>query len=288
MMALKAFLARQPVAAYFVLTFAVSWGGVLLAIGGPAGMTGVKAQDNPRFPLALLAMVAGPSVTGLVLTGLIDGRAGLREVRSRLLKWRVSARWYAVALLAAPLLATVVTLTLSSLSTGFLPGIARSQDRAALVFLGLVVGMTAGAFEELGWTGFAIPRLRRRYGVLAAGLIVGVLWSGWHFLVVAWGIGDRAGTVPVALFMIVDGLAGLPAFRVLMVWVYDRTQSLCVAILMHLSITASTFILTPQTTGPSLLVYGVAFAAAVWLVLAVISVANRGQLSRPLRRTTWA
>ena len=58
--------------------------------------------------------------------------------------------------------------------------------------------------------------------------------------------------------------------------------------LMHVRITACTLILTPQTTGPSLLAYGVAFAAAVWFVLAVISVANSGQLSRPLRRTTWA
>jgi len=284
---MKAFLTRHPVVAYFVLTFAISWGGVLLVIGGPAGMAGVKAQDNPLFPFAVLAMVAGPSVTGIVLTGLIDGKTGLRALRSRLFTWRVGASWYAVALLAAPLLATSVALILSPVSTAFLPGISLSQDKAALVLLGLVVGVTAGFFEELGWTGFAIPRLKQRHGVLATGLIAGVLWSAWHLLVVAWGIGDRAGTIPVALFMIVDGLAGLPAFRILMVWVYDRTESLCVAILMHASLTACTLVLTPQTTGPSLLAYGVAFAAAVWLVLGVISVAN-GQLSRSLRRTRWA
>jgi len=288
MIAMKAFLTRHPVAAYFVLTFAISWGGVLLVIGGPAGMTGVKAQDNLLFPLAVLAMVAGPSVTGLVLTGLIDGKAGLRELRFRLLTWRIGARWYAVALLAAPLLATAVALVLLPLSPEFLPGISLSNDRAALALVGLVVGVTAGFFEELGWTGFAIPRLKRRHGVLATGLITGVLWSAWHLLVVAWGIGDRAGTIPVALFMIVDGLAGLPAFRVLMVWVYDRTESLFVAMLMHVSITACTLILTPQTTGPFLLAYGVAFAAAVWLVLAAIGLANSGQLSRPMRRTSWA
>jgi hypothetical protein len=86
--------------------------------------------------------------------------------------------------------------------------------------------------------------------------------------------------------MIVDGLAGLPAFRVLMVWVYAGTESLFVAILMHVSLTACTLVLTPQTTGSSLLAYGVAFAAALWLVLAAIGVANSGQLSRPLRSTT--
>jgi membrane protease YdiL (CAAX protease family) len=104
-------------------------------------------------------MVAGPSVTGLVLTGIIDGKAGLRELRSRLLKWRVDTHWYAVALLASPLLATAVTLLLSPLSPEFLPGVSLSNDKTALVLLGLVVGVTVGFFEELGWTGFAVPRL---------------------------------------------------------------------------------------------------------------------------------
>jgi membrane protease YdiL (CAAX protease family) len=111
-------------------------------------------------------------------------KAGLREFRSRLVTWRAGARWYAVALLGAPLLATTITLTLSLFSLEFLPGIFVTDDKAAVLLLGLVVGLTAAFFEELGWTGFAIPRLRRRSGVLATGLIVGVLWSAWHLLVV--------------------------------------------------------------------------------------------------------
>ena len=275
MTTIQALVARHPVATYFVLTFAISWGGVLLVIGGPSGMTGTKAQDNPLFPFAVLAMLAGPSVTGLLLTALIDGRPGLRECRSRLLTWRVGVRWYAVALLAAPFLATAITLTLSLASYEFLPGIVVTNDRAAVLLLGLVVGLTAGFFEELGWTGFAIPRLKERYGVLATGLIVGVLWSAWHALVVIWGIGDRAGTIPTASFMILDGLGVLPAFRVLMVWVYDRTESLFVGILMHVSITACALVLTPQTTGVLLLAYGLAFAAAMWAIIAAVGVGNR-------------
>ena len=64
MTSIKGFIAGNPVAAYFALTSAISWGGVLLVIGGPAGTTG-KPQDNPLFPFAVLAMLAGPSVTGL-------------------------------------------------------------------------------------------------------------------------------------------------------------------------------------------------------------------------------
>jgi membrane protease YdiL (CAAX protease family) len=282
---LKALITNHAVAAYFILTFAISWGGVLTVVGGPAGLSGPMAQDNPRFPFVVLAMLAGPSVTGLLLTGLVDGRRGLGRFGSRLLEWRVGVRWYAVALLAAPLLATAITLTLSLLSPEFLPTIAVADDKAAVLVLGLVVALTAGFFEELGWTGFAIPRLKMRHGVVVTGLIVGVLWSAWHLLVTIWGVGDRAGTLPLALFLIVDGLAGLPAFRVLMVWVYDRTESLFLGMLMHVSITATTVILTPRTSGLSLLAYGLVFAGAVWAIFAATARARRPPLSRqPLER----
>lgn len=285
MTTIRAFITRHPVATYFALTFAISWGGVLLVIGGPGGMTGVTAQDNPRFPLALLAMIAGPSVSGVLLTGLIHGRAGFREFRSRLLRWRVGARWYAVALLTAPLLSIAVLVTLSLVSPEFLPGIVATDDKAGLVFLGLAVGLSAGIVEELGWTGFAIPHLTPRFGVLATGLIVGMLWSAWHLLAVVWGIGNRAEPLPLALFVTLDGLSFLPAFRVLMVWVYARTESLLVGILMHLSLTACTLTLWPATTGASLLAFDLAVAGSMWLVVAAIAVAHGGQLSRqPLQR----
>jgi membrane protease YdiL (CAAX protease family) len=222
-------------------------------------------------------MVAGPSVAGILLTALIDGKQGLRRFRTRLLKWRVGIRWYVIALLASPLVATATTLTLSRFSPEFLPGLVVADDRVAVLMVGLIVGLIAGFFEELGWTGFAIPRLKLHYSAVASGLIVGLLWSAWHLLVVVWGIGERAGPIPLAVFVIVDGLAGLPAFRVLMVLIYDRTESLLVGMLMHVSLTATTLILTPLTTGVQLLAYWLAFAVAVWVVIAAIHIADRRQ-----------
>src|SRR5687768_6805234 len=93
----KTLITKHQVATYFALTFLISWGGVLLIVGGPGAM--FQAQNTALFPFALVAMVAGPCVSGLLLTGLIDGRPGLRELRMRLLQWRVRIRWYAVALL---------------------------------------------------------------------------------------------------------------------------------------------------------------------------------------------
>jgi uncharacterized protein len=267
---MKAFVTRHPVASYFALTVAISWGGVLFVITRPDAMSSVGALDNPLFPFAALAMLAGPSLTGLLLTGLIDGRAGLRQMAARLGTWRVGARWFAVALLTAPLLAFVIAVALSSTSPEFFPGFLVTRNPGAVVTLGLGVGLTAGFFEELGWTGFAVPKLMAQQSVRATGLIVGVLWSAWQLLVVIWGIGDRAGTIPLAVFVTVESLGTLPAFRVLMVSVYDRTESLLLVVLMHSSLTASTLILTPRTIGVPLLLYGLAFTAAVWGIVAVI------------------
>jgi membrane protease YdiL (CAAX protease family) len=286
MTTIKTFITRHPVPTYFALAFAISWGSVLLVIGGPGGITGTTSQTDPLFPFVYLAMLAGPSVAGILLTGLVHGRAGLREFLSRLLKWRVGTRWYVVALLTSPLLVTATLFALSLVSPVFLPGIVTTSDKASLLLFGIAVGLGAGFFEELGWTGFAVPGLRLRYGVLATGLIVGVLWGAWHFLAVIWGIGSSSGAVSLALFVPLDLFSFLPAYRVLMVWVYDRAGSLLVAMLMHASLTASMLILGPLAiSGVSLLIYELVLAAALWIVVAAIAVANRGRLSRqPLRR----
>lgn len=287
---IKAFVARHPVSAYFALTFAISWGAALAAIGSAGGMRGTTAASDPRFAYALIGMLAGPSATGILLTALLYGRRGLREFFARLRRWRVRARWYAMALLIAPVVMTATLLALSFISPAFLPGIFTSDDKASIVVPGLAVGLSAGIFEELGWTGFAIPTLRQRYRVLATGLIVGVWWSAWHLLPNVWSSRAAAGELAVSVYLASTALGVfvgyLTAFRVLMVWVYEHTESLFVAMLMHASFTASLLILNPVgLSGTHLVVYSLALAAAVWVVVAAVTVGTRRQLSR--RSPPW-
>jgi membrane protease YdiL (CAAX protease family) len=149
--------------------------------------------------------------------------------------------------------------------------------------IGLAAGLMTGFCEELGWTGFVIPRLRLRYGVLTTGIIVGLLWGAWHFPLFSGG--DLSGALPLALYLPAQLFTFLPAYRVLMVWVYDRTGSLLVAIVMHASLTASTLILQPlDVVGIRALTYDLVLAAALWLLVAALAMANDRQLSRPLIR----
>lgn len=272
---------RYPVLTYYILAFTISWGGDLIAVG-PSGIPGTMNLIEILFPLALIIMLAGPILAGIVSTGLVHGKTGFRELLTRLIKWRVGAHWFAVALLFTPLLLTVILFVLSIFSPEFFPDIFTTEDKASLLLTGIMVGLMGGFLEEMGWTGFAIPELRRRYGVFAAGLIVGFLWGVWHFPVTFWASGDSSGalSLPLLLPPLFFYIAVLPVFRILMVWVYDHTNSLFIAMLMHASLIASTlYILKPQATDEALIIYYLILSAVLGIFVAIITVTKGRKLT---------
>ena len=116
----QSFVTRRPVLTYFALAFGISWAGGLFVLGPSRIPTTVELLMTIG-PIMYVAMLAGPSVAGLLMTSLVSGRAGLRDLLARLTTWRVGGRWYAVALLAPPLMVIAVSLALSFFSPDFLP-----------------------------------------------------------------------------------------------------------------------------------------------------------------------
>lgn len=272
-MPIKNFIKDRSVLTYFVLTFIISWGGVFI-LGAPHGMPTTSVQFEELYPIVFLPYLLGPVITSFILIGLLDGKAGFRKLLASLVKWRVKFRWYAVAILTAPLLVLGVLFALSLQSTAFLPAIFTTDDKLPLLLTGIAIGLIGGGLmEEPGWTGFVIPRLRERYNVKVTGLVTGFLWGVWHFLPTYWGSGDSAGVLSLSLLLppCFFYLAVLPAYRMLMVWVYDQTESLLVVILMHASLTASTlFILAPSVVGVPLLLYYLVLAILLWFIVALL------------------
>ena len=259
-------------------------------MGAPHGMPTTSEQSGKLWPIVFIPYFLGPSIASIVLTGFASGKAGLRALFSRLLRWRVGACWYAVALLTAPLLVMAILLPLSLTSPAFLPGIITTDDRLGLILSGLVVGLFfGGLLEELGWTGFAVPTLRQHYGTFGTGIIVGIPWGVWHFLPTFWASGDSAGQLSLSLLLppCLFYVGVLPVYRVLMVWVHDRTgESLFVTMLMHASLTANTlFFLAPSVIGVSLMIHYLILTAVMWLIVAVVAKSKGGRFSRqPLPR----
>ena len=277
MKTIKAFVMKHPVLTYYILVFTISWGGILLVVGS-SGYPGSSEQIEKLSLPALLALFAGPSLSGLLLIGLVHGRVGFRDLFSRLLRWRVEARWYAIALLFAPLLVAVILLGLLLFSPMYTPGIAVRSDKVFWLVFSLAWGLIGGGLlEETGWTGFVVPELRRRYSVFTTGLIVGILWGIWHILITFWMSGTPSGDLSLAIFVpaMIFNLVSLPAYRVLLVQFYDRNGSLLLVMLMHAFFSSSRIILNP----PGLdLLYGVIFELILAIVLWVVVVlVNRRQ-----------
>ncbi len=270
-----AFIKRHPVLTYYVLVFAISWGGLLIA-AGPSGIFNSKADPLVLNQFIYLAALAGPSVAGILMTGLIHGKAGLRDLLSRSLRWRVNIRWYLIALLTAPILMAAIIFVLSLASAAFVPAIVTSDNRVGLLMSGLVMGLVVCFFEELGWTGFATPELRKRYGFLPTGIILGLPWGAWHYPLFS-GSASSSGAIPPMLYIAVLLFSFLIPYRILMVWLYDRTQSVLVVMLMHAPLAAGQLILLPSTiSGERAVIFDLVFAAALWAVVAGVFVTNGG------------
>jgi membrane protease YdiL (CAAX protease family) len=264
------------VPAYYALTFAISWGGILLAVGPDRFFA-----TGTTMAVAGVVSLAGPSVAGVLLTGLVDGRAGLRRLMSRLRRWRVGARWYAVALLTGPFVLGTTVFGLSLASPEFRPDIVTADSKLSIAVAGIAVGLVGPFLEELGWTGFALPRLRRRHSVFTTGLVMGLLWGAWHLPLFARDT-DPQGTVPATLLVAALLFAWLVPYRVLMVWVYDRTGSLLVAYLMHAPITATIYILGSEvTSGTAVVTQVLVWGLFFWVTVATVAWANGGHLTRP-------
>jgi uncharacterized protein len=267
-------LKSHAVLTYYVQVFAITWGG-MLAVVGPAGLFNSSANPAVLSQFIYLAALAGPSVAGILMTAVVHGRAGLRDLFSRSLRWRVGVQWYLVALLTAPLLMGVIGFLLSLASPAFLPAIVTTDDRVGLVIAGIVLGLVVSFFEEIGWTGFVTPELRKRHGFLATGLIMGVPWGAWHYPLFS-GSAHAAGPMPPAVYLAVVLFSFLIPFRILMVWVYGRTQSVLVVMLMHAPLAAGQLILLPHAISrESAVTFDLIFAAALWAIVAVVYLITR-------------
>jgi membrane protease YdiL (CAAX protease family) len=217
-------------------------------------------------------MILGPSLSGLLLTAALDGRAGLSDLWQRMTRWQVGGRWYAIALLTNPVLLLTILLALSVVvSPTYAPG---------FQVIGLFIGLVAGFFEEIGWTGFATPRLLQKNTPLKAGLILGLLWALWHMLA------DFSGNINLIganwpLSFLIYWILPLTAYRILMTWVYANTRSVLLAQLMHASYTGWQFAFSPATSFSQNLLWQSLFAAGLWALVALVAFFERRRVTAP-------
>lgn len=257
----ESFVACHPAISYFVLTFAVSWLGAF-AVAAPHLLRG---EAIPKFAGLMMfpAMLLGPSAVGILLTWFIDGGIGLRDLFSRMCRVRVAPRWYAPLLIPPVLVLTV----LFSMKTFVSPVFAPNR-----FFIGVGFGFVAGFFEEIGWMGYAFPKVRRADNALAPAVLLGLLWGAWHIPVIDY-LGTSTPHDAYWFPFFLAFTAALTAMRVLIAWVYSNTNSVLLAQLLHASSTGSLVIFSPPgvTAAQEALWYAI-YAAALWLVVVVVAI----------------
>ncbi|HEU5097709.1 MAG TPA: CPBP family intramembrane glutamic endopeptidase, partial [Roseiflexaceae bacterium] len=208
-----------------------------------------------------LPMTVAPALAAITLTGIVDGSSGLRDLFSRMRRWRVAANWYA-ALLMFPILILGVLLTLAALI---------SPEFAPIFFpAGILIGLFTGFFEETGWMGYAFPKMELKRSPLATALLLGVIHVLWHIVPDYLGASGARGAYWLPHFLAMM-LVAMTAMRVLIVWVYVNTRSLLLAQLMHASSTGFLAILDPTSISPasSTLWYAI-YGVVLWVVVAVV------------------
>ena len=252
-------LRRYPLVAYFVLAYLLTW----------------WVYPLLRFsPFLGFFGLLGPALAAIIMAAALDGRSGVKDLLGRLVRWRVGARWYLIALAVPALLAFLA----AGLNIA-LGGATTFQFGTLTIFEFVIFALVVG--EELGWRGYALPRLLEQRSALAASLILGVLWGLWHvptFLVP----GTPQYGKPFIAFVLMT-----IAYSVLITWIFVHTKgSVLIATLVHGAINFfhGVFLGGVEPTRQYWLMAAVYGAAAIVLAV-VLGPSLRGRRTiRPERR----
>jgi len=269
-------LKRRPAVAYFLLAFFISWIGAFLLVAPRL----VHGESIPKFTGLMMfpVMLLGPSISGIFLTGRFYGGSGLRGFFSRLSPRKIQPRVLTMLFIPPALILSILFVLSKTASPAYAPN---------HFFPGAGFGVVAGFLEELGWTGFAFPKMiAGRKSWLPSAVLLGILWGCWHAPVIDYlGAATPHGSAWLPFFLAF--IASMTAIRILICWLYTRTQSILLAQLMHAFSTASLVVFSPGSISPLQEAFWYAlYAAALWLLVSYLifscRIATLASASRPL------
>ncbi len=286
---------KRPVATFFALCLLIAWPFIILSGYSSAGNMG-DGVVSQIFRLVLPIAVAqfSPSIAAFILVGLRFGRAGIRDLASRMWQRGYATKWLLIAVFL-PFAIIGISLILL-IGTGMLPRPNFDNTSPLLVFpayllfltLGILIG---GISEEFGWRGYLLPILQRRYTAFVSAAIVGTLWAVWHLepdpavkalFTDGWGV--FAGKIGrIWLMHIYHSIA----LTIVYVWIFNNTNGRLLPMMLlhssHNALQTMAGTLWPSITYTDEIVY-----FTMWWVVAIVLLVWQGgkTLSRINQRWT--
>jgi uncharacterized protein len=237
---------KHPLLLFLLLAFVLSWYPWVLFLIRDSGNGG----PNPL----------GVFLAAIVVTALVDGKAGLKDLFSRLIRWRVGIQWYALIFLLPTLICTIAAWFLIAVAGAVadftkLPAWKDVLERFLFILLFIGLG------EEPGWRGFALEKLQQKRSPVAASGILGCVWALWHLPL----MGTEFSLPVIPAFLI-----SLFAATFIQTWIYNNTRgSILLQMLFHTTVnTIGAGFIFPLFGGPdaTLLWY---VSASLWMISAV-------------------
>ncbi len=273
---LQQWMQEHPLFSFFFMAYAFSW---IINIPFMLSDWGILPKAT-LYTIVFALHTFGPTLAAYIMFRITEGKEGWLNLRSRLRQLRAGWQWYVFILLGIPAVMLLGMLVLPGAAASFqgLPQyfLVRYPFLFILIFFG---GGPLG--EEIGWRGFALPRMQSRYGALRATLLLGVLWTFWHlpeFLTSAQKGG--ASTVLSAFYI------NLPIFFLLVMalaiiftWVFNHTGgSVFIAILLHASFDTFGSTVQPLFSAPIVTSTNLPFAIGNLVLALLILILTRGRL----------
>ena len=244
---------QRPLTWFFVLSCALSWWGCLLYLPGWS-----------PIPIASF----GPFLAAMVVLSVSHGRAGVRDLLGRMVRWRVPFRGYALAV-GLPVLVTAAAIAVTVATGASAPSLAGWTDVLVVLPIVLLIPGFGGAWEEPGFRGYALPRLEQRYGWIAGPLLLGAFHVFWHLPLFLTGD-----------ILISDVGVIIAASIVFAAVMHTARDSILIAMLLHATNNAVSGEFASQLfTGAAKSHLGW-LTAAGWWVVAGVTIAVRAKTSR--------
>ena len=235
------FIVRHDLGVFFVLAFLFSWYPWVIAM-----LRGTISGPNPL----------GPLIAALIVTGLAEGRSGMRTLLGRIVRARIGLSSY-VVIFGLPVLLCAVALAIMwalGWPISLPPPGAWRELPERFIFIFLFIGLG----EEPGWRGFALPRLQKRHTALVASLILAPVWALWHLPLMG-----NEFPVPIIPAFLLSLLGG----TLIQTWLFNRSKgSVFGQMLFHAAVnTVGAGLIFPLFKGPAFVPFWYVYAL-LWLV----------------------